>query len=105
VYFVISKKTEIPIEILLKKFFNKKIKLLLISDIINVNYVHEFHFSRLLFFFAVMYCGGNLRLFQINPINIRRIMMENLVKCLVRLFAKFPTKSQMLKWASRGGGG
>jgi hypothetical protein len=31
--------------------------------------------------------------------------MENVVKCLVGLFAMFLAKSQMLKWASQGGGG
>jgi hypothetical protein len=31
--------------------------------------------------------------------------MENLVICLVGLFAMFLMKSQMLKWASQGGGG
>jgi hypothetical protein len=31
--------------------------------------------------------------------------MKNLVICLVRLFAMFSVKNQMLKWASQGGGG
>jgi hypothetical protein len=30
--------------------------------------------------------------------------MKNLVICLVRIFAMFLAKSQMLKWASQGGG-
>jgi hypothetical protein len=31
--------------------------------------------------------------------------MKNLVKCVVGLFAILFAKSQMLKWASEGGGG
>jgi hypothetical protein len=42
-----------------------------------------------------------------KPCKIRRMMMENLVICLVGFLAIFFAKSQMLKWArqeNKGGG-
>jgi hypothetical protein len=44
----------------------------------------------------------------VKPYEIRRMMMENLVKCVVGFLAIFFAKNQMLKWArqgSKGGGG
>jgi hypothetical protein len=41
----------------------------------------------------------------VKPYKIRSMTMENLMKCVVGIFAVILEKSKMLKWARQVGGG
>jgi hypothetical protein len=56
----------------------------------------------------VLFFGECFTIISAKPYKTRRIMMENLVKCVVGILAIFFAKSQMLKWinyVNQGGGG
>jgi hypothetical protein len=55
--------------------------------------------------FLSFVCDKRIAIIPVKPYKTRNMTMENVVKCLVGLFAMFLAKSQMLKWASKGGGG
>jgi hypothetical protein len=52
-------------------------------------------------FFAVLFCGKCFAIISIKPYKIRNLTMKNLVENA----SENSVKSQMLKWASEGGGG
>jgi hypothetical protein len=63
-------------------------------------------------FFAVLFCGERFAMISIKPYKTRNMTMKNLVELVENTLknsqnylVKNSVESQMLKWASQGGGG
>jgi hypothetical protein len=54
---------------------------------------------------AVLFCGKRFAIISMKPYKIRNITMKNFIETALKNSQKNSVKSQILKWASQGGGG